>query len=138
MNDSNSGSETGSQSGSSQDSRQGAIEGYSSSSNFQSGRTPADAIDEAPLIALAAGVAAGALIAALLPVTRQERKLVKPVGDRVSSAARGAADAARRVGSDKLRELGLTRDAVAEKVTEAGRATAQAAIGAVRDEGSSR
>lgn len=98
------------------------------------GRTAGDAIDEAPLVAMAAGIAAGALVAALLPVTRQERKLAKPVGDRVTTAARGAADAARRAGSDKLRELGLTPDSVAEKVTEAGRATAQAAIGTFRDE----
>ena len=42
-------------------------------------RSPTAAIDEAPLIALAAGVAAGALVAALLPVTRQERKFAKPV-----------------------------------------------------------
>ena len=103
-----------------------------------SSRSPTAAIDEAPLIALAAGVAAGALVAALLPVTRQERRLAKPVGDRVTTAARGAADAAKRAGSDKLRELGLTPDAVAEKVTEAGRATAQAAIGAVRDEAGNR
>ena len=115
--------------------RQSATDVYGSSSG-QPGRTPADAIDEAPLVALAAGVAAGALIAALLPVTRQERKLAKPVGDRVTTAARGAADAARRAGSEKLRELGLTPDAVAEKVTEAGRATAQAAIGTFRDEAS--
>jgi hypothetical protein len=114
--------------------RQGAIDGYAPAS---SSRKPADAI-EAPLVALAAGVAAGALIAALLPVTRQERKLARPVGERVTSAARGAADAARRAGSDKLRELGLTPDAVAEKVTEATRATAQAAIGAVRDESGGR
>ncbi|HYI42702.1 MAG TPA: hypothetical protein VD768_03670 [Sphingomicrobium sp.] len=97
-----------------------------------SSRSPAAAIEEAPLIALAAGVAAGALIAALLPVTRQERRLARPVGERVTTAARDAADAAKRAGSDKLRELGLTPDAVAEKVSEAGRATAQAVAGAVR------
>lgn len=118
--------------------RQSEIEVYGSSSAVPPGRRPADAIDEAPLVALAAGLAAGALIAALLPVTRQERKFARPVGERVTTAARGAADAARRAGSDKLRELGLTPDAVAEKVTEAGRATAQAAIGAVRDEGGNR
>lgn len=98
------------------------------------GRTPADAIEEAPLVALAAGIAAGALVAALLPVTRREREMLAPVGDRVTSAARDAADAARRAGSDKLRELGLTPDSVAEKVSEAGRATAQAAIGRIRDD----
>ncbi len=118
--------------------RQNEIEVYGSSSGVGPGRKPADAIDEAPLVALAAWVAAGALIAALLPVTRQERKLARPVGERVTTAARGAADAARRAGSDKLRELGLTADAVAEKVGEAGRATAQAVIGAVRNEPGSR
>lgn len=98
------------------------------------GKPAGDAIDEAPLVALAAGIAAGALVAALLPVTRQERKFAKPVGDRVTTAARGAADAARRAGSEKLRELGLAPDTVVEKVSEAGRATARAAIGTLRDE----
>lgn len=105
-----------------------------SAGGFGATRSPTEAIDEAPLVALAAGIAAGALIAALLPVTRRERELARPVGERVTAAARGAADAARRAGSDKLRELGLSPDAVADKVTEAGRATAQAVIGAVRDE----
>lgn len=107
-------------------------------SGFGTARKPAEAIDEAPLVALAAGIAAGALIAALLPVTRREREFARPVGERVTAAARGAADAARRAGSDKLRELGLSPDAVADKVTEAGRATAQAVIGAVRDEKGTR
>ena len=97
-------------------------------------RKPNDAIDEAPLVALAAGVAAGALVAALLPVTRREKELLAPMGDRVTNAARDAADAARQAGSDKLRELGLTPDSVAEKFGEAGRATADAAIGRLRDE----
>ena len=114
--------------------RQDAIDNYAP----QFARNPGDAIEGSPLVALAAGVAAGALVAALLPVTCQERKLARPVGERVTNAARGAADAARKAGSDKLRELGLTPDAVAEKVTEAGRATAQAAIGAVRDDSASR
>lgn len=118
---------------------QAGSNGSTAGSGGSSGvRSPAETIDEAPLVALAAGIAAGALIAALLPVTRRERELARPVGQRVTSAARDAADAARRAGSGKLRELGLTPDAVAEKVTAAGRATAQAAIGAVRDERGSR
>ncbi|MBA2636484.1 MAG: hypothetical protein H0U83_07350 [Sphingomonas sp.] len=124
------------QSSSSQDLRQRAIEAYDSARDSASdaGQKAGDAIDESPLVALAAGIAAGALVAALLPVTRQEKKLLAPVGGRVASAARGAADAARQVGAEKLRELGLTPDSVAEKVTAAGRATAQAAIGKLRDE----
>ena len=119
------------------DGNSGESQSYDYDDDYGS-RSPADAIDEAPLIAIAAGVAAGALIAALLPVTRQERRIARPVGERVTTAARDAADAAKRAGSDKLRELGLTPDAVAEKVSEAGRATAQAVVGAVRGEGGER
>ena len=82
-------------------SRQSKIDGYRSYAS----RKPTAAIDEAPLVALAAGVAAGALIAALLPVTRQERKLARPVGERVTTAARGAADAARRAQQGDERRL---------------------------------
>jgi hypothetical protein len=93
-----------------------------------------ETIDDAPLIALGAGLAAGALIAALLPTTRRERDLLAPVGDRITGAARDAADAARKAGSDKLKELGLTPDALADKAGEAAREAAQAAVGTFRDE----
>jgi hypothetical protein len=93
-----------------------------------------DTIDDAPLIALGAGLAAGALIAALLPTTRKERELLSPVGDRITGAARDAADAARRAGSDKLKELGLTPDALVDKAGEAAREAAQAAVGTFKDE----
>jgi hypothetical protein len=52
----------------------------------------------------------------------------------MTGAARGAADAARRAGSDKLRELGLTPDVLADKASEAAKATAQAANGTFKDE----
>lgn len=124
------------QASSSHDLRQRAIEAYDSARAGASdaGQKTGDAIDESPLVALAAGIAAGALIAALLPITRQEKKMLAPVGGRVTAAARGAADAARQAGAEKMRELGLTPDTVAEKVTAAGRATAQAVIGKLRDD----
>ena len=93
-----------------------------------------DTIDQAPLIALSAGLAAGALIAALLPTTRKERDLLSPVGDRITGAARDAAGAARRAGSDTLTELGLTPDAIVDKAGEAAREAAQAAVGTFKDE----
>lgn len=93
-----------------------------------------ETIEEAPLITLGAGLALGALIAALLPTARKERELLSPVGDRITGAARDAADAARRAGSDKLKELGLTPDAIADKASEAAREAAQAAVGSFRDE----
>jgi hypothetical protein len=116
--------------------RQRAIEAYDSAYETTSDATrkAEDAIGEAPLIALGAGVAVGALLAALIPTTRREREVLKPYADRVTGAARDAADAAREAGSEKLRELGLTPDAVAEKASEAAKASAQAAAGRFRDE----
>lgn len=122
------------------DIRQRAIDAYDSALDNASsaGRRAGDAIEQAPLVALGAGIAAGALIAALLPTTRRERELLRPYGDRVTGVAREAANAARETGSQKLRELGLTPDALAEKAGEAAKATAQAAVGTIRDENGKR
>jgi hypothetical protein len=119
------------------DLRRQAIQAYDSAldSASSAGRSAGATIDEAPLIALGAGIAAGALLAALLPASRRERDLLRPYGDRVTGAAREAADAAKKAGSDKLRELGLTPDVLADKASEAAKATAQAAVGTFRDEG---
>ena len=124
---------------SSSDLRQRAIEAYDSALDNASvaSRRAGDTIGEAPLIAIGAGIAAGALLAALLPTSRRERDLLRPYGDRMTGAARDAADAAKRAGSDKLRELGLTPDTLADKAGEAAKATAQAAIGTFRDEAKS-
>jgi len=120
--------------GSSRDLRQRAIDAYESAwdSTSGAGRRAGDAVGEAPLVALGAGIAVGALLAALLPTSRRERELLRPYGDRMTGAARDAVDAARSAGSDKLRELGLTPDSVAEKASEAACHTAQAAVGALR------
>ena len=116
--------------------RQRAIEAYGNA------RTRAnDALDEAPLIALAGGLAAGALIAALLPRTRTEERLVRPVADRAKETAKTAAQAAKEAGRSRLNELGLTpdkgKDAVRTLIDgarDAARASAQAAAGSVRGE----
>lgn len=131
---------TGQDQGMVRDLRQRAIEAYDSTRETATGasRRAANAIGEAPLVALGAGIAVGALLAALLPATRRERELLGPYGNRVTGAARDAADAARKVGSEKLRELGLTPDAVAEKASLAAKASAQAAAGKLRGEAASR
>ena len=118
------------------DIRSRAIEAYDSALDSASGagRRAGDTIAEAPLIALGAGAVIGALFAAMLPTSLRERALLRPYGNRVTGAAKEAADAARRAGSDKLRELGLTPDVLADKAGEAAKATAQAAIGTLRDE----
>ncbi|HET8534039.1 MAG TPA: hypothetical protein VFL74_00655 [Sphingomicrobium sp.] len=121
------------------DLRTRAIEAYDSALDSASaaGRRAGDSIGDAPLIALGAGVALGAVLAAIIPTSRKERELLRPYGDRVTDAARGAAEAARQAGSDKLRELGLTPDVLADKAGEAAKATAQAAIGTFKDEAKS-
>ncbi len=120
------------------DLRQRALDAYDSALDSASDATrkAGETITDAPLIALGAGLAAGALIAALLPTSKREREMLRPYGDRVTGAARDAADAARQAGSDKLRELGLTPDVIADKAGEAAKATAQAAIGTFKDEAS--
>ncbi len=62
------------------------------------------------MLALAGGLAAGALIAALLPRTETETRLIKPTARRVKDSARAAVEAARDTGSQRLDELGLNRD----------------------------
>ena len=118
-----------------QELRQRALDAYDSARESASGasRRANDALGEAPLVALGAGLAVGALIAALLPVSRREKEMLAPVGDRVGTAARGAVQTAREVGSDKLRELGLAPDNLVEKASEAARATAEAAVGSFKE-----
>lgn len=122
--------------------RQRAIEAYDSARGgvSRAGRQAGDAIGEAPLIALAGGLAAGALIAALLPRTRSETELLRPVSRRVKGTALAAADAAKEAGTARLNELGLTRDKGVETIRQilqgagdAARTSAQAAMGTVRN-----
>ena len=123
--------------------RQKAIDAYDGARQGVSdaGRRATDAIDEAPLIALAGGLAAGALLAALLPRTDAEKWLLGPVGEKLGTRARAAADAAKQAGTDRLKELGLTPDAASEKLksvfdgaSDAAKASAQAAVGAAKSQ----
>lgn len=120
--------------------RQRAIEAYDSAreGTAVATRKAGDTIGEAPLIALGAGAVIGAIFAAMLPVSLRERNLLRPYGKRVADAGRNAADAARRAGSDKLRELGLTPDAVADKASEAAKASAEAAVSRIRGDDGGR
>lgn len=121
--------------------RQRAIEAYGNARDRVSsaGRRAGETLEEAPLIVLAAGIAAGAAIAALLPRSRTEDKLLKPVTDRAKETARTAVQAAKDAGQGRLDELGLTRQkgsdtirSIIEGAQEAAKASAEAAIGTVR------
>ena len=117
--------------------RQRAIEAYESARDRAT-----DTLGQAPLLALAGGIAAGALIAALLPRTEAETRLVRPTARRVKESARAAVDAARDTGSRRLDELGLTREKGEETIrslidglTDTARTSASAAVDAVRNKG---
>lgn len=117
--------------------RQRAIEAYESA-----GRRASNSLSEAPLIALAGGIAAGALIAALLPRTDAETKLVRPTARRVKNTARAAYKAAKDTGSERLNELGINRRkgeetirSLLDGVREAAKASGRAAYDAARNKG---
>lgn len=127
--------------GSTPDLRTRAIETYDQARDgvARAGRTANEKISDAPLVALAGGLAAGALIAALLPKTRKEEELLRPVGNRIRESARLAAQAARDAGTSRLDELGLTREAGEETLkklfdgaSDAAKTSAKAAAQAVR------
>ena len=121
--------------------RQRAIEAYESARDSVSGagRKAASSLTEAPLIALAGGIAAGALIAALLPRTEAETRLVRPTARRVRKTANAAFDAARETGSERLDGIGLNREKgeqtirkLLDELTETAKASANAALDAAR------
>jgi hypothetical protein len=121
--------------------RQRAIEAYGSARDRvgNAGRRAGETLEEAPLIVLAAGLAAGAAIAALLPRSRTEDRMLRPVTDRARETARNAVQAAKGAGQGRLDELGLTRQkgsdairSIIEGASDAVKASAQAALGTVR------
>jgi hypothetical protein len=115
--------------------RQRAIEAYESARD-----RAVDTLGEAPLLALAGGLAAGALIAALLPRTDAETRALRPTARRVKNTARAAFGAAKDTGTQRLDELGLNRQkgeetirSLLDGVTDAARASANAALDAARN-----
>ena len=112
--------------------------------NYDSARRKAGGgIDESPLLALAGGIAAGAVLAALIPASRKERELLGPVAGRIKDRAGDAVSAAKDAGQARLDELGLTRDkgtetlrSILEGAGDAAKASAEAAVSTLRgDEG---
>ena len=122
--------------------RQRAIEAYDGArdSVAGAGRKANDAIDDAPLIALAGGLALGAILAAILPRTQAETRALRPVGDKLAGTAKAAAEAAKEAGTSRLAELGLTREKGAETLrsifegaSDAAKVSAEAALTAARE-----
>lgn len=121
--------------------REKAVEAYDAARDQASvaGARAKDSINEAPLLALGGGLALGALIAALLPRTKVEDKLLGSVGEKITDGARAAATAAKDAGQGKLAELNITRDAgtsalqsLIKGLGDAAKSSGEAALGAVR------
>ena len=118
----------------SQTPRERAIEAYDSARRKATG-----GIEDAPLLALAGGLAAGAVLAALIPASRKERELLGPVAGRIKDKAGDAVNAAKDAGQARLDELGLTREAGSEQIRklveglgDAAKVSAEAGVATVR------
>jgi len=117
-----------------QASRTRAIEAYDSAR-----RKAAGGLEDSPLLALAGGLAAGAVLAALLPASRKERELLGPIAGRIKDRASDAVEAAKGAGQARLDELGLTRNkgtdtlrSIVEGAGDAFKASAEAAVASIR------
>ena len=99
-----------------------------------------DTLGEAPLIALAGGIAAGALIAALLPRTEAETRAIRPTARRVKKARapryerrEGHGRASGSTSSASTATRARRRSATSSTgVTDAAKASAKAALDAAR------
>ncbi len=114
--------------------RTAAVDAYDSARETASAASAraSDGIDEAPLVALAGGLAVGVLLAALLPRTEREDELLGPIGGRITGRAKDAIEAAKEAGRDKLNELNLTPQAGSSAIQTLIRGVSDAALGAAK------
>ena len=121
--------------------RERAIEAYEATREraADAGEKAREGVGQAPFLALGGGLALGALLAAILPKTRTEDKLLGRYGEKITGGAKAAAEAARDAGREKLTELNITRDAGTSAVQslfmglgDAARVSGEAALGTVR------
>lgn len=98
-------------------------DGGDTTSAYESGReagTRRRSLSQNPVSALVGGFAVGAVLGAVIPASSRERRALKPVGTKVSDAAREAARQAAEKGRDKLnRVTGEVMTQVGSKVVDA-------------------
>lgn len=90
-------------------------------------RQAGDSFDANPFLGAVVGIAAGAIVGALLPRTAREDQLLGETRDRLADAARAAARAAADAGKEQLNELGVNADAAKAKLAEVGEQAKQVA-----------
>ncbi len=94
--------------------------------HFALQRQSSSPLSDNPLIAVAIGLAAGALLGALFPETERERRLLGASADRLGAAARAAARTARE-------ELGVAGEKVADVAAQA-KSAVQSVVDAAKGE----
>jgi ElaB/YqjD/DUF883 family membrane-anchored ribosome-binding protein len=70
------------------------------------GQKTAETLDTTPMLAVAGGLALGALLGAMLPRSSREEELLRPVGKKLGDSARQALDSARASARDQIGDLG--------------------------------
>src|SRR5215217_1361845 len=74
----------------------------------QAGRSAGQQISSNPVVAMAGGLAVGALLGAILPRSQRETELLGSVGTRINDAAREAARTAAEAGRQQVEEISET------------------------------
>lgn len=97
---------------------------YGSARDRASGVVSRETIQSNPVLAIAGGLAIGAILGAVLPRTRREEELLGDVGHRVTDAAKEAANSAVEAGRSQVDEL---KNSALQKV---GSAVVEAVSGA--------
>lgn len=75
-------------------------------------------IDNNPMLALAGGLALGAIIAALLPHSRREAKVIATPAKKLRETAKQAAQNAAEIGRQQLDNLGVNAAAARDQVRD--------------------
>jgi hypothetical protein len=98
-----------------------------------------ETINSSPLAVVAGGLALGAILAALLPKSEREQKVLGKTGKKINDRAKQAVDAAKQAGKARMEEVGLSADTAREqfkeifgKATEAAKAAGEAARDAAK------
>ena len=104
-----------------------AVEGVRKTARSATERTAAG-IETNPMAAVVGGLALGLVAGAVLPKTRREQELLGSTGRKIHDTARQAINAAKDAGREQIDELGLSRDAVQQRLGD----FTDRAVGAVR------
>jgi ElaB/YqjD/DUF883 family membrane-anchored ribosome-binding protein len=110
--------------------RTSAVYDTARQSASRAGQATTQNVGSYPVAALVGGVAAGALLAFVLPRTQREQQTLGRVGQRITDAAREAAHSAAEAGREQVNQLPAAAmqkvgEAVVGAVTAAGTSNAQ-------------